>query len=258
MELKLIDSHAHLYVNEFDSDLPLVLDRARQVGISRIFLPAIDSHSHEAMARLEKNSAGFCRSMMGLHPCSVRENYQSELDKVAENLARGGYVAVGEIGMDLYWSKSFLVNQKHVFNYQTELALHYNLPIVIHSRNATEECLAIVRNHQKGRLKGVFHCFSGNLVQAKEAIELGFYLGIGGVITYKNSGGLDHIVKETDLRHILLETDSPYLSPVPFRGKRNESSYLKFIAQKIAELKETRLEDVAGITTMNAEELFGL
>jgi TatD DNase family protein len=194
---------------------------------------------------------------MGLHPCSVKENYLDELRVIEDNLLRRKFVAVGEIGLDFYWDISFKEQQYEAFNRQVEWALHYDIPIAIHSRNATDECIGVVKKHQNGNLRGVFHCFSGTRDQAQQVIDAGFYLGIGGVLTYKNAG-LDKVIRETDLSHIILETDAPYLTPVPFRGKRNESSYLTYVLQKLADIKETNIDAIATITTQNAEKLFAL
>ena len=255
--IKLIDSHAHIYSTEFDKDRTEAIKRSINAGIDRIIMPAIDSSTHEGMILLEKKYPETCISMMGLHPCSVKENYEEEL-RIAENyLENQKFIAVGEIGLDFYWDISFNDQQYAAFHRQIEFALHYDIPVSIHSRNATDECIKVIQQHQKGKLKGVFHCFSGTQEQAGQLIELGFYLGIGGVLTFKNSG-LDHIVKEIDLEHIILETDSPYLAPVPFRGKRNECSYISYIVQKLADIKETPVDIIATITTENAEKLFGL
>ncbi len=255
--MRLIDTHAHLYLSEFTDGIVEVMARAKEKEISPVLLPAIDSSTHTAMLELEAAFPEDCISMMGLHPCSVKADYLEELRAVEDWLSKRKFVAIGEIGLDFYWDISFKEQQYETFNRQVEWALHYNLPIAIHSRNATDECIRVVRQHQKGALKGVFHCFSGSLEQAREIIDEGFYLGIGGVLTYKNAG-LDKVIKEIDPRHIVLETDAPYLTPVPFRGKRNESSYLTYILQKLADGWETNVESIAGITTRNAEKLFGL
>ncbi len=253
----LIDTHSHVYVSDFAADLTLMLERARKEGITKILLPAIDSLTHEAMLNLEEANPSFCLSMMGLHPCSVKENYKEEL-KIARNyLEKRAFKAVGEIGLDFYWDKTFSVQQYAAFHEQIEWALHFDIPIVIHSRNSTDECIKVVSEHQHGKLRGVFHCFSGNADQAKQIIGLGFYLGIGGVITFKNSG-LDNAIKDISLNHIVLETDAPYLAPVPFRGKRNEPSYLKYVVEKIAAIKNVSVDEVAEIATANAEKLFRL
>jgi TatD DNase family protein len=194
--------------------------------------------------------------MIGLHPCSVKADYASELKLVEDWLGRRPWVAVGEIGLDFYWDRTFEPQQYEAFHRQTEWALHYDIPIVIHSRDSMAESIALVREHQKGKLRGIFHCFGGDAASAKQIVDLGFYLGIGGVLTYKNSG-LPAALQEIDLEHLVLETDAPYLSPVPFRGKRNESSYLKYVVARLAEVKGVPVEEVARITTKNAEKIFG-
>jgi TatD DNase family protein len=195
-------------------------------------------------------------AMMGLHPCSVKEDFQAELKTARDFLEKRPFIAVGEIGLDLYWDKTFIEQQYMAFQEQIGWALHYDIPIAIHSRNATDECIAVVAKHQKGQLKGVFHCFSGDAVQAQKVIDLGFYLGIGGVVTFKNAG-LDKILEHVALENIVLETDAPYLAPVPFRGKRNEPAYLKYVLEKLAEIKKVDKDEIAVITTANAKKLFG-
>jgi len=253
-KVKLIDTHAHLYLEEFAADLPGIMQRGDQEGIERIYLPAIDSAHHESMLKLEALYPGKCLPMMGLHPCYVKENYEEELRLVEEAFAKRAFAAVGEIGLDYYWDRNFDKEQALAFERQIRLSLRYAVPIVIHSRNATDECIAQVRKHSG--VTGIFHCFSGSLGQAKEIIGLGMYLGIGGVVTYKNSG-LAETVSAVPLEHIVLETDAPYLSPAPLRGKRNESSYLKYVVKKIAEVKGVAEEEVAAITTENALKVFG-
>ena len=194
---------------------------------------------------------------MGVHPCSIKENYQDELKTAKDYLEKRPFKAVGEIGLDFYWDKTFSDQQYAAFHEQIEWALHFELPIAIHSRCSTDECIKVVAEHQQGKLKGVFHCFSGDAVQAKQVIDLGFYLGIGGVVTFKNSG-LDKVLEDVSMSNIVVETDAPYLAPVPFRGKRNEPSYLKYVVEKIASIKNISVEEVAEITTENAEELFSL
>lgn len=252
-----VDTHAHIYSDEFQNDRPVAIKRAKMAGVNKIIMPAIDSTTHENMLGLEKENPGTCISMMGLHPCSVKENYEEELRIAEEYLAKQKFVAIGEIGLDFYWDLTFKGQQYDAFHRQVKWALHYDIPISIHSRNATDECIKVVQEHQQGKLRGVFHCFSGTQEQAAQLISLGFYLGIGGVLTFKNSG-LDTIVKEIDLSHIVLETDAPYLAPVPFRGKRNECSYIPYVAQKLADIKEVPVDIIAEITTANAEKLFGL
>lgn len=234
-----------------------MLEKAEKEGVSKILMPAIDSSTHTLMLELEEERPLTCISMIGLHPCSVKENYLFELKIVRDYLEKRSFKAVGEIGLDFYWDKTFTEQQYAAFNQQIEWALHFDLPIVIHSRNSTDECIEVVSKHQKGKLRGVFHCFSGDIVQAKRVIDLGFYLGIGGVVTFKNSG-LDKVMEEISLEHVVLETDAPYLAPVPFRGKRNEPAYLKYVAEKLAGIKNVEIDEVAKITTDNAEKLFGL
>jgi len=209
------------------------------------------------MLQLEQQYPGQCIAMMGLHPCSVKENVEKELTIVRNYFEQRSFLAVGEIGLDFYWDVSFKEQQYTSFHMQIDLALHYDIPIVIHSRESTDECIRVVKEHQKGNLKGVFHCFSGSAEQARQITDLGLYLGIGGVLTFKKSG-LDAVMKETGINQVVLETDAPYLAPVPFRGKRNECSYIKYVAQKLADIKQISLEDAAAITTKNAEDLFGL
>lgn len=252
----LIDTHSHIYVEEFDNDRTIMLQRAEKEGVEKILLPAIDSATHEVMLSLEKAEPDRCLSMMGLHPCSVKENFKEELKIAREHLEKRTFIAVGEMGLDFYWDKTFAEQQYIAFHEQIEWALHFDIPIVIHSRNSTDECIKVVAEHQKGKLKGVFHCFSGNAEQAAQAIGLGFYLGIGGVLTFKNSG-LDKVMQSVNLDNIVLETDAPYLAPVPFRGKRNEPSYLKYVVEKLAGIKQSSVEEIAAITTANAEKLFG-
>jgi TatD DNase family protein len=252
----LIDTHAHIYLNEFQADRNEMLDRAKAAGVNKVLMPAIDMASHSAMLELEK-SHSLCISMMGLHPCSVKENYKDELRIVEENLAKRKFIAVGEIGLDFYWDIKFKEQQYDAFDRQIEWALYYDIPIVIHSRDSIDECIKTVKEHQKGKLRGVFHCFTGTISQAAKIIDIGFYLGIGGVLTFKNSG-LDKVAREINPDQVVLETDAPYLSPVPFRGKRNESSYLKYTVQKLAEIKEMDIKEIEAITTANAEKLFDL
>ncbi len=252
----IIDTHCHLYLAEFADDIREVINRAVKEGVTRFYLPSIDSLSLDSMLQLQDEFPGRCFSMVGLHPCSVRENYQEELRSVQDWLSKRAFAAVGEIGLDFYWDKTFEQEQYDVFNQQVEWALHYDLPIVVHSREATTECINIVQQHQRGALKGIFHCFSSDYESAMRIIDFGFYLGIGGVLTYKNSG-LAAVLQKIPLEHMVLETDAPYLTPVPFRGKRNESSYLKYIVEKLALVKGVSVEEVAAITTSNAEKIFG-
>lgn len=252
----LIDTHTHLYSKSFSSDIDEVIQRAEKEGVERFYLPAIDSECQDALLALEARYPGKCIGMTGLHPCNVKENYREELAFVERELARRTWVAVGEIGLDFYWDRSFDPQQYEAFHKQIELALHYNIPIVIHSRESMKESIDVVRQHQKGNLRGIFHCFSGDADAARQIVDLGFYLGIGGVLTYKNSG-LPDAIRDISLERLVLETDAPYLSPVPHRGKRNESSYLRYIAHKLADLKGVPLPEVARLTTENAQKIFG-
>ena len=253
----LIDTHCHLYSKSFSQDVDEVIQRAEKEGVEKFYLPAIDSECQDALLALEAKYPGRCIGMTGLHPCNVKENYQAELSFVERELGRRSWVAIGEIGLDFYWDKTFSAQQYEAFHRQTEWALHYDIPIVIHSRESMTESIDVVREHQKGKLRGIFHCFSGDAAAARAIVDLGFYLGIGGVLTYKNSG-LPEAIRDIGLEHLVLETDAPYLSPVPFRGKRNESSYLKYVVHKLAEVKGVDVEEVARLTTKNAQKIFGI
>lgn len=252
----IIDTHAHLYLDEFKNDIGDVIKRAEAETVKKIYLPAIDSSEIENMFLLENKFPAKCFAMMGLHPCYVKENYLEELSIVKEWFTKRKFAAVGEIGLDLYWDKTFIKQQYEAFRVQIELGLQYNLPIVIHSRDAMQESIDVVKEYRSGGIKGIFHCFGGTVENAKEIIDTGFYLGIGGVLTYKKSG-LAEVLEQIDLKHLVLETDAPYLTPVPFRGKRNESSYLKYIVEKLALIKNVSAEEVAAVTTANAEKIFG-
>ena len=257
--MQLIDTHSHLYSDKFDSDRSDVVRNAIKNGVSTILLPNISSKYTASMLDLCSRFPVNCFPMMGIHPCDVNEeNYKYELEHVEKELTTKKYIAVGEIGIDLYWDKSTFEIQKKAFIHQIELAKNYNLPIVIHVRNAFEETIEIVEKYNSNKLRGVFHCFTGSVNEANRVLELqDFFLGIGGVLTFKNSG-LDKTIKEVELKKILLETDSPYLAPTPFRGKRNESKYLLNIAEKLAEIHSITIEEVANITTKNAKILFRL
>lgn len=253
--MTLIDTHCHLYVEEFRNDVEQVLSNAVQAGVERIYLPAIDSTEHEVLLQLEQAHPEICIAMMGLHPCYVKEKYEEELRKVEDWFGRRKFAAVGEIGLDFYWDRNYDVQQYEAFRRQLELAKQYKVPVSIHSRNATLECIKEVKALQDGGLSGVFHCFSGSYELAKEVVKLGFYLGIGGVVTYKN-GGLPEVLKQIPLEHIVLETDAPYLSPVPYRGKRNQPAYLTPITEKLADIYGISPEEIGTITTANANRLF--
>jgi TatD DNase family protein len=252
------DTHTHIYASEFDNDRDDMIGRAIEKGVTRLFLPAIDTDYHERMLRVAMNYPGVCFPMMGLHPTSVKENYRDELKVVCDHLASPAvkFYAIGEVGIDLYWDKNHEAEQRSALEYQFDLAIQYNLPLVIHTRNSMDIVLAMLENRNDHRLHGVFHCFSGNTGQAERAISLGFLLGIGGVVTYKNSG-LQAVVEHTDLEHLVLETDAPWLTPVPHRGQRNEPAYIPIIAQKIAEIKGVSEEVVAEATGANAAGIFG-
>ncbi len=253
------DSHTHIYAEEFDHDRDDMIMRARHHNITHLFLPAIDSAYHEKMLNVSARYPRLCYPMMGLHPTSVKENYEEELNIVSGYLARPElkFYAIGEVGLDLYWDKTFEKEQHIAFNYQLDLALKYELPVVIHTRNSMDMALNILEERNSPGLRGVFHCFSGNTGHAERAVKMGFLLGIGGVVTYKNSG-LQTVVEHTELEHLLLETDAPWLTPVPHRGKRNEPSYIPLITAKIAEIKSVSVEEVALVTTWSAVKLFGV
>jgi TatD DNase family protein len=251
-----VDTHTHLYAEEFNSDRKQLINKAINNGIGKFYLPNIDSTSIEGMLALEKEYPQHCFAMIGLHPCSVNESVEKELETVKGWLAKRKFWAVGEIGIDLYWDKTFFAQQQHAFRTQIQWALDCNYPVVIHCRESFDEIYEILTSF--GRLpKTIFHCFSGNAEQAKKILDLGnFKLGIGGVLTFKNSG-LDKVVEQIDLEHLVLETDAPYLAPVPFRGKRNEPSYMLEVARKLAQIKNVSTTEVEEITTRNAEFIFG-
>ncbi len=256
--MNLIDTHTHLFSDQFDEDRHSVIQAALDAGVSKMLLPNIDLESIEPMHQLEKDFPDNCLAMMGLHPCSVTENWESELAVIKEHLFNRKYIAVGEIGMDLYWDKSTLGYQQKAFEQQIEWAKELKIPIVIHVRDAFDEAFEIVDQLNDDRLTGVFHCFTGTQDQAQHILNYGgFKLGLGGVLTFKNAG-LDKVIKDIELNHLILETDSPYLAPHPNRGKRNETSYITYVASKLAEVKGISIEEVAAVTTKNAKELFGL
>lgn len=253
-----IDTHTHLYLDEFSDDLNQVVEKAINKGVKYMLLPNIDSTSIEKMLKLCQTFPDNCFPMIGLHPTSVKSNFENELKIVENYLAKSNFYAIGEIGIDLYWDKTFYKEQLEAMRFQIHLAKECNLPIVIHSRNSFDEVFTVLSELKFPEMRGVFHCFSGSVDQAKKVIaELGFKLGIGGVVTFKNSG-LDKVVKEIDLKDIILETDSPFLAPMPFRGKRNESAYTIIIAEKIAAIKNIAIEEIANETTNTALELFKL
>jgi TatD DNase family protein len=253
--MKLIDTHCHLYAEEFKQDIDMVIARAQAAGVESFYLPGIDSNDIPAMLQLEADYPGVCKPMMGLHPCYVKENWEAELAIIEQWLKQRSFAAVGEIGLDYYWDTQFKAQQQSAFNQQMEWAVQYELPIVIHTRNAMQETIEAVKPFAARGLKGIFHCFGGSIETARQITDMGFLLGIGGVLTYKNAG-LPAVLKEIELRHLVLETDAPYLSPVPYRGKRNESSYLSHILERLAAVKNQTIEEVAAITTENARSLF--
>ena len=251
----LIDTHCHLYIEDFNADIDSVIVRARASGIKKFYFPSIDSEVTAAMMALEEKYPDEFFAMMGLHPCSVKENYKEELGKVEQWLSKRKFVAVGEIGLDFFWDKTYAKEQYEAFELQMKWALEREMPIVIHTRNAMQETLERVKPFAAKGLCGIFHCFSGSYESAKQIIDMNFFLGIGGVLTYKNAG-LPVALEKIGLENMVLETDAPYLSPVPFRGKRNESAYVKYTAEKLAEVKKVTVEEVAAITTANAEKIF--
>ena len=250
-----IDTHAHIYSTEFDLDRAEMLRQCEEAHIKRIYMPNIDRTSIDAMLEVEHRYPQQCFSIMGLHPCSVKKDFETELYKVEEWLSKRKFVAVGEMGTDLHWDKTFWGQQQEAFKIQVGWAKKYRLPLVIHCRESIDETIGLLEPLLDGRLTGIFHCFSGSLEQAKKIIAMGFSLGIGGVVTFKN-GGLDKILPEIDLKHIVLETDSPYLAPVPHRGKRSSPLYIPHIATKLAEVKNIPLEEVKVATNKNALTLF--
>jgi TatD DNase family protein len=255
MKKELVDTHCHLYLEEFESDLQDILSRASQEGVRRIYMPCIDSNHLKRMLELQKTHRGTCYSMLGLHPCYVKDDYRNELQRMKDAIKKDQFFAIGEIGLDYYWDRSYDDQQMICFQEQIDMAVEYDLPIVIHSRSSMDACINVLKEKKASAVRGIFHCFSGNAENARDIIDCGFLLGIGGVITYKNSG-LAAVVTDIPLEHIVLETDAPYLTPVPFRGKRNESSYLKYIVAKIAEVKNVSQEEVAAVTTSNANRIF--
>jgi TatD DNase family protein len=256
--MRLIDTHCHLYSDVFNEDREEAIANAKRMGVDRILLPNVDLQTVAGMHELVANHPGVCYPMMGLHPCDVKPDYETEIAQLFSFFDTHTYCAVGEIGIDLYWDKTTQDLQEKAFLMQVEFALSKSLPIAIHSRNATHRIIEMLKPYKSKGLTGVFHCFSESVELAEEILKLGgFKLGIGGVLTYKNAG-LPEVLKQIDLQHIILETDSPYLPPVPHRGKRNEPAYTRLVAEKLADVKGVSLREVADITTANAEQLFGL
>lgn len=256
--MQFIDTHAHLYLDKFEADIDQVISNAIESGVTKMYLPNIDSSTIESMNNLVTKFPENCYPMIGLHPSDVKENYKEELAIVKEEAEKGKYIAIGEIGIDLYWDKTFIKQQQDAFAFQIELAKAHGLPIAIHARDSFDEIFEVLDQHNDDSLTGVLHCFTGNLAQAQRIIDYGgFKLGIGGVATFKN-GGLDKVIPHIDLAHFVLETDAPFLAPTPYRGKRNESQYIPIVADKIAQMKGIKIELVAEATTQNALELFPL
>jgi TatD DNase family protein len=255
--LQFIDTHTHLYASEFDADRTAVVEKAIQNGVTHFFLPNIDIHSIQPMLDLVWNFPNHCFPMMGLHPCSVDQHVEAHLFQIQKWFKKRKFYAIGEIGLDYYWSTEFKAEQIRAFRMQIQWAIQQDLPIVIHARNSNEDVITILKEMKHPRLRGIFHCFGGNAAQASEVVDLGFLLGIGGVLTFKN-GGLDKAIEDIPLTHLVLETDAPYLAPMPYRGKRNESFYILEVARKLAELKKVGLNQLAEITTQNAQKVFGM
>ncbi len=254
--MNFIDTHTHLYDEQFSEDRTEAIRNAVDAGVTKMYLPNCNSETIDGMLQLAQQFPDNCLPMMGLHPCYVKEDYKAELKIVEEQLTSKKYCAVGEIGLDYYWDTSYKEQQIEAFELQIDWALQYDLPIIIHTRNSLQDGIDIVKKKQNGKLKGIFHCFGGSQQEAEQIIDLGFYLGIGGVVTFKNSK-LPETLKNIDLKHIVLETDAPYLAPTPYRGKRNESSYIPLVAEKLVDIKQVELSEIARITTENAQKVFG-
>lgn len=253
----LVDTHTHLYLEQFDEDRNKVVESAINEGVKFMLLPAIDSETLTSMNSLHLAFPKNCLPMMGLHPTSVKDNYEEELSLVEKELQTGNYIAVGEIGIDLYWDKTHAEQQKDTFRRQLKLAKKYKLPVSIHTRDSFDLIYEIVKEESTNDLHGIFHCFTGTETQAQQIIDVGFHMGIGGIVTFKNAG-LAEVVKKIPEEYLVLETDAPFLTPAPFRGKRNESSYVKYIAGKLAEIKSKSIEEIAEITSHNAFAIFSV
>jgi len=254
--MTLTDTHAHIYLDEFSADRDDMLVRAKEVGVARIYMPNIDDTSIDEMMALEQRHPDWCFAMMGLHPCSVKSDFEKQLYVMEDWLGKRKFAAIGEMGTDLYWDKTFWEQQKEAFIIQARWARQYDLPMVIHCRQSIDETIELLTMLAGEKLRGIFHCFTGNEQQAARIVELGFYLGIGGVATFKN-GGLDKVLPKIPVDRLVLETDSPYLAPVPYRGKRNEPSYLSLTAEKVAALLGLSMEELTRITNQNAAVVFG-
>jgi len=255
--MHFIDTHAHVYAEELTGSMDRIIQNSIKAGVSKMLMPAIDSTTLDAMLKVEAQFPAHCIAMMGLHPCYVKENYKEELKLVEDCIVKRKFIAIGEIGLDFYWDKTFVKEQQLVFETQMQWALDLQLPIAIHTRNAMGETIEAVKPFAKKGLRGVFHCFSGSKESAEQIIGMGFHLGLGGVLTYKNAG-VAEAIKDIPMEYLVLETDAPYLAPVPYRGKTNEPAYMLEVAKKLAEIKSMPLHEIAAITTSNAEKLFGL
>ena len=253
----ITDTHTHLYSEQFDEDRKEMISRAKNAGITRFFIPAIDASYTQRMLDLEQENPNDVFLMMGLHPTSVKENYKEELTHVKEWIDKRNFIAIGEIGIDLYWDKSFLPQQQEAFRTQIKWAKEKKLPIVIHCRDAFDEIFEVLESEKGEDLRGIFHCFTGTLEQAKQAISYNMKLGIGGVVTFKN-GKIDKFLNQIDIKHIVLETDAPYLAPTPYRGKRNESSYITNVIDKLVDIYNLSYQEIAEITTQNSKDVFGI
>lgn len=249
-----IDSHAHIYLEQFNEDLDEVIANCLELGVEDIYMPNIDTSSIDALHAVAERFDN-CKPMMGLHPCSVKEDFKEQLKVVKDQLESRNYAGVGEVGIDLYWDKTFASEQSEAFVYQIELAKEHNLPVIIHSRDALDLTIKTISEQQNGNLRGIFHCFNGTVDQGKEIIDIGFLMGIGGVVTFKNAG-VDKTVAELPLEHMVLETDAPYLSPTPYRGKRNTPTYIPIIAKKLSEIMDRDTTEIAKITSDNCKALF--
>jgi TatD DNase family protein len=255
--MQLIDTHSHLYLPEFENDRDAVVERAVKNSVTKLLMPNIDIHSVDAMLSSENKYKGICYSMIGLHPTSVKEDYLFQLERLEEAATQHKFLAVGEIGIDLYWDKTFIKEQIFALKRQVELGIKLNLPVVIHSRESFPEVFEALKEFEGSGMRGVFHAFTGDISYAEKTIMMGFKLGIGGIVTFKNSG-IDSVIKEIGIEHIILETDSPYLAPSPFRGKRNESAYIAIINRKISEIFNIEIEEAAYKTFTNSIELFNI
>jgi len=249
-----IDSHAHVYLPEFADDLALLLTEAADVGVQEVYMPNIDSSTIKSLHETEDRFAN-CKAMMGLHPCYVKENYKEEVQTVESWLTQRRYAALGEVGIDFYWDKTFVEEQQWAFERQIALAKEHGLAIIIHSRDSLHLTIDTISKYQDGSLRGIFHCFNGTVEQGQAIADLGFYMGIGGVVTFKNAG-VDRVVEQLSLQNMVLETDAPYLSPVPYRGKRNTVGYTPLIAEKLASIHQVDVKEIAQITTDNCRSVF--